>query len=162
MFKFSPDSGLCTGLIASCCTALPGAGPCGTIEVKGNATNSNSLEEAYFNGVELISGTGPFACYLLYVHLLNTGSPGNFGLRQSRAQINLYTRTSGRNVATFFDLYLSAAELNDTLFAPNYWAVACLMRNNSNPSGQPFIIPLFNGNTSKLLTTLPNPTLLCL
>ena len=157
--KYDPSTFTCFGLIAPCCIATAGSGICGGIQMPFNSVTSNDVEQGYFNTVEKAAAAGPDVAYLIYVNLIQT--PTNLLLKQSRAQVKMYSRVSGRNVETFFTLTATTAEMNNNLFTPKYWVVTCMVRGAVGAVTYKSLVNPINNVTSILTNVLPNVTTYC-
>ena len=145
------------GCIASCCTALPGAGPCGTVETLFDSTTSNSVEEAYYANFEKVSVAGAFYSYLVYARF---APPGNAAqLKHSRAQWTFWSQASARNFVAKYNLFATPAQLADNQFTPTYWVITCIQVNPV--TGNPQTTKNLTNVSSAFSTTVPLPSTYC-
>ncbi len=157
--KYDPVS-LSACFAASCCTATPQNGLCGTVQIMNDSRTPDGVEEAYLTSTETIGLPSPGAVYsyLVYVRLMPPDNPALF--KTSDAQIRIFNSASARNYLFGFNLIATPAQIADGSFTASYWPVCCLTL--SSPSG---IITVKNitepTNTSVLIYVAPLASIYC-
>ena len=152
--KYDPTTFLC--VLSSCCVATPQTGLCNTIQIMNDSLTSNGVEEGYLSDVEKTTVSGPYYSYLVYVEVPLPGNPAL--LKLTNAQIRMWSSASARNPAATFNMYASPEQKADSGFTPRYWAVFCLLVDNSAVITTK---DLANTSTSAFSFTVPLPSDYC-